>query len=54
MSNEEIITVETVLSEIANGDTDWAALHLDELYEAGAIDTLTYRRVEAALEIAES
>lgn len=51
---DEIITTETVLSEIENGDTDWAATHLDELFEAGEIDRVTYARIERALEAAES
>ena len=49
----EIITVETVLVEIENGDLDWAGTHLDELFEAG-LDNATYRRLELALEAAEN
>jgi hypothetical protein len=49
---EEVITVETVLSEIDSMDLDWAATHLDELFEAG-LDIATYRRIERMIEAAE-
>jgi predicted transcriptional regulator len=50
---ERMDKVAMILSEIENGDTDWAATHLDEAYEAGEIDRSTYSRLERALEAAE-
>lgn len=47
----EIITVETVKSEIESGDLDWAATHLDELFEAG-LAIATYRALERDIEAA--
>ena len=48
------VTIEMVRSAIESLDTDWAATYLDELFEAGAVDALTYRRLEAEIDAANA